>query len=581
MDLERELDAFLESNEKAFLLRGKWGVGKTTAVDNWVKAIKSEEIDWKPIHLSLFGVSDVNDLNTRLIRESSLLGKIGKHSDKMGVKVSAEYYAGVSFSLSGLFDVLAEANFEKEQKKRKWCGKSKITKYVIILDDIERKDFKLSLDQIFGFIDQINPNRSKIIAITNSDRFEDDLDFYYFKEKVFDREFYLDRPTPSLKRQLFGNDSLFDKLRISEIDNLRTIMRCKNAIESSGIKNDSVGLIRMYAIVRALDSIDNNKFGKEAATRKFLNDTERLTRISNPDSSFDRAQSEQDYTQKHKEFTKSDYFAEIFEDKGPFDCVANRSEFLSAMYQLTDGLKYEPMRDVRIVFSSSPYPSFALNLDFSEFKNGNSEYINEIIDAIDAAIGAEIEEASLFYELCKAGYYLSLSPKIEAILSRFEKVLSKTIKWLSKRLIEAQYWWGNKLDSFYLDNFVGKAEAYEAYLKLLKQAVIRDALERFATVDAFPTAESKDRATEIFHFTNYDPNKNEAEFTDFVNAIVYSYVERLAQEGESYITFAFSFLYDTQFDKAIIRRTIDERMASNVPKAIKKQLNLINRQYFA
>ena len=379
MELESELNTFLASDEKTFLLRGKWGVGKTTAVENWLRTIKSEEINWKPIRLSLFGISDVNELNTRLIRESSLLGKIGKYSNKLGVEVSAEYYAGLSFSLGGLFDVLAEENFKREQKK----NKRKITKYLIILDDIERKDFHLSLDEVFGFIDQINPNRSKIIAITNSDYFQNDLDFYYFKEKVFNREFYLDKPTLILKKQLFGNDSLFDKLGIVDIDNLRTILRCKKFIELSKISDDSVGLIRLHAVVRALDSIDNGKFGKEVTMRHYLEDAERLLKVSDSSKPFDKEKEEQDYISKHKDFTKGDYFAEFFEDKDPFGCIANRNEFLSTTYQVVDGLKYESIKDIEIEYLSSPYPRFRLDLDLGEFKNGNVEYITKILDEFD------------------------------------------------------------------------------------------------------------------------------------------------------------------------------------------------------
>lgn len=470
---------------------------------------------------------------------------------------------------------MAEENFKKEQKK----NKRKITKYLIILDDIERKDFNLSLDEVFGFIDQINPNRSKIIAITNSDYFQNGLDFYHFKEKVFNREFYLDKPTLLLKKQLFDNDSLFDKLSIGDIDNLRTILRCKKFAELSELKGDSIDLIRLCAVVRALDSIDNGKFGKEVAMRHYLDDAERLLRMSDSSKSFDKEKEEQDYISKHKDFTKADYFAEFFEDKDPFGCIANRNEFLSTTYQLVDGLKYELIKNVEIEFSNSPYPEFHLDLDFAEFKKGNIEYINRVLDGFDNALGSEIEEASLFYELCKVGYYLSLSPKIEEVTSRFKKVSNRIIKRLSKRMIEAQYWWGDKLEAFYLNNFVGKQEAYEPYIKAFNKEVLKDLFERFATVDAFPNAESRDRVIAIFHFADYDPNKNETEFAEFVKGLVYTYVERLAQ-NEDYLTYAFDFLYESQFDRKKIKTIIEERLASNIPERIKTRLDYLNRKYF-
>ena len=122
-------------------------------------------------------------------------------------------------------------------------------------------------------------------------------------------------------------------------------------------------------------------------------------------------------------------------------------------------------------------------------------------------------------------------------------------------------------------------KVYEPYLKLLNKEVLKDVFERFATVDAFPNAESRDRVIAIFHFADYDPNKNEAEFADFVKSLVYTYIERLAQDDD-YLTYAFDFLYDTQFDRTKIKTIIDERIRNNIPEKIKTRLDYLNRKYF-
>lgn len=126
MNLEESLNLFLNNQEeKVFLLRGEWGTGKTTAVDNWIEKKRSEthkdaKVKWKFIKLSFFGIKDVNQLNTELLYKSSLLGKTVKVIKRIIPEIRLSHYVEFQLSISGMFELATEWKFQKESKgKRK------------------------------------------------------------------------------------------------------------------------------------------------------------------------------------------------------------------------------------------------------------------------------------------------------------------------------------------------------------------------------------------------------------------------------------------------------------------------------
>lgn len=63
----------------------------------------------------------------------------------------------------------------------------------IVIDDIERKHEKLSIDEILGFIDDcVQSLECRILLILNSDQLADKKLWETFREKVIDQELRLD-----------------------------------------------------------------------------------------------------------------------------------------------------------------------------------------------------------------------------------------------------------------------------------------------------------------------------------------------------------------------------------------------------
>ena len=77
MTLEEKLNDFMQDDDAhAFLLNGPWGVGKTFAINEWCKTIDKKK--QKVIFLSLFGISDVNELNALALNSESFKNKFNE-----------------------------------------------------------------------------------------------------------------------------------------------------------------------------------------------------------------------------------------------------------------------------------------------------------------------------------------------------------------------------------------------------------------------------------------------------------------------------------------------------------------------
>ena len=99
-----KLDQFYKKDDlHVFLLKGKWGTGKTYAVNEWC-----ERMDIKQYNISLFGVSSASELHERLIDEIYVRNK--KIDQVNGVDLNAEFY-GVKLGIRGLLNIFKQTKF--------------------------------------------------------------------------------------------------------------------------------------------------------------------------------------------------------------------------------------------------------------------------------------------------------------------------------------------------------------------------------------------------------------------------------------------------------------------------------------
>ena len=173
-------DYLIKESNNALLITGQWGVGKTYFFDNTLSekieetSIKeNENIKYKPIRVSLSGVTSIDDIERRIVTE--LYPKLNKGLSKgkgaikllLSIPKIKEYIPEIPNS-----DVIG----------------SETDNLVICFDDLERRSKTFPIDSLIGYINNLTENNNlKTIIIANTNKIEDES-FDEIKEKLIGRE---------------------------------------------------------------------------------------------------------------------------------------------------------------------------------------------------------------------------------------------------------------------------------------------------------------------------------------------------------------------------------------------------------
>jgi len=173
-------DYLTKETNNALLITGKWGVGKTYFFDNTLSekieetSIKgNESVKYKPIRVSLSGVTNIDDIERRIVAE--LYPSLNK-----GIKWG-----------KGIFKFLLSIPKIKEyipEIPNSDVIDSETDNLVICFDDLERKSKTFHIDSLIGYINNLTENDNlKTIIIANTDKIENKK-FHKIKEKLIGRE---------------------------------------------------------------------------------------------------------------------------------------------------------------------------------------------------------------------------------------------------------------------------------------------------------------------------------------------------------------------------------------------------------
>ena len=173
-------DYLTRETNNALLITGEWGVGKTYFFNNIlskeiekVSTRENESVKYKPIRVSLSGVTSIDDIERRIIAElyPSLNKEVkwGKAIFKLFLSIPKikEYIPEIPNS-----DVIDSGT----------------NNLVICFDDLERKSKTFHIDSLIGYINNLTENNNlKTIIIANTDKIKDES-FDEIKEKLIGRE---------------------------------------------------------------------------------------------------------------------------------------------------------------------------------------------------------------------------------------------------------------------------------------------------------------------------------------------------------------------------------------------------------
>ncbi|CAE6769160.1 hypothetical protein R75461_03747 [Paraburkholderia nemoris] len=168
-----------DADNKVIALSGKWGTGKSHLWRD-VKENSQDLAVKKAIYVSLFGMSDMNQLKLKAVQ--SAIPNAEENSAAM---------ENIRTALRGAKKVLEAVHkgFAALDEVALLAVPSLLSGKVIVLDDIERKHEKLSIEEVLGFIDEFTQqHRARFVLILNDDQLAKREVWDTLREKVIDQE---------------------------------------------------------------------------------------------------------------------------------------------------------------------------------------------------------------------------------------------------------------------------------------------------------------------------------------------------------------------------------------------------------
>ena len=179
-------EALKDKDNKVVALSGRWGTGKSHLWDEIQKSSNDDSVKGA-IYVSLFGMASMDQFKMRLVQSTVSVAENYPRFFKLAdasIKKALDAFESLRKRFTGMgalgdLAILLTPNILKNK--------------VIVLDDIERKHEKLSVDELLGFIDEFTKHHgARIVLILNTDQLKDRPLWETFREKVIDVELKLE-----------------------------------------------------------------------------------------------------------------------------------------------------------------------------------------------------------------------------------------------------------------------------------------------------------------------------------------------------------------------------------------------------
>ena len=140
---------------QALVLYGEWGSGKTYYCENDLKAAL-KDIDVKTCRVSLFGVSDYDEICKRVL--ASRLHIYENAKDRVGTAMNVFKKSAIEAGTSALSNKLADLGIQVSVNSDLMLSLIDMTKVLVILDDCERSSFAHDDRSFLGFVNNMVEN---------------------------------------------------------------------------------------------------------------------------------------------------------------------------------------------------------------------------------------------------------------------------------------------------------------------------------------------------------------------------------------------------------------------------------------
>lgn len=263
----KELDGvvkFYLKNEtnNALLITGDWGVGKTYYYKNTLEKQISQTENYrvvnkkyKPILVSLFGLSTLEDVQTQIFL--SIYPILQNKKVKIGMAVGKMLFKAIlNFKDWGdYYEIVSETGINKKDLIN-------FNNLVICFDDLERVSSTFQIEELIGFINSLTEsNNVKILIIANENHLDKEK-FIHLKEKVIGSTIEYIPDIKTIYDSLISN-------KFSEFSAYREFLSQKKEYIIENITSHTDNIRTLYFILTYYHSIYTNIILK-APTYKFV-----------------------------------------------------------------------------------------------------------------------------------------------------------------------------------------------------------------------------------------------------------------------------------------------------------------------
>lgn len=258
------IKSIIESYEKSpyecILIDGPWGVGKSYAI---AEALRCKN---NVYNISMFGINNAQEIYHEVFFQFAM--KYQKKSKKIITKI-----IDVGAVLSGKVAFIKETIESLVKEKELFLNVSKFFNdyHFIVIDDLERMNDSIRLEEVFGIIDELKRcNYVKIILVANTQEISQEECFHKHSEKIIDRVYHItERPEKVDWTKLkIHHDFITAFLSRHHVKNLRTLQKAQNLYDdiriklSDNYKDEFYDEIRLACYAIVVETVDNLYYTK-------------------------------------------------------------------------------------------------------------------------------------------------------------------------------------------------------------------------------------------------------------------------------------------------------------------------------
>lgn len=175
-EITEEIKGYMQCDAiglQTLVLHGEWGSGKTYYCENDLKAAL-KDIDVKTCRVSLFGVSDYDEICNRVL--ASRLHIYENAKDRVGTAMNVFTKSAIEAGTSVLSNKLADLGIQVSVNSNLMLSLIDMSKVLVILDDCERSSFAHDDRSFLGFVNNMVENHGWHVMLVRNQplSFEED-----------------------------------------------------------------------------------------------------------------------------------------------------------------------------------------------------------------------------------------------------------------------------------------------------------------------------------------------------------------------------------------------------------------------